>query len=84
MKQRRRQKGAWSKDNEAAYSVVEWNDSTGDAEIWEYGADDILLRRFVWVLAPDAEPRALLIEFAPDGTEVGRERMSGAWASDGW
>jgi hypothetical protein len=77
MKQRRRVAGAWSKGNEAAYSVVEWEDSTGDAEVWEHDSAGQLLRRFVYTSKPDAEAGALLIEFAPDGTEISRERISG-------
>jgi len=75
MRQTERQEGAWSQGNVAAYSVVEWDDATGDAEIWEYDADDALLRHFVWT--PDVRRGALLVENGPDGEEVARQRMNG-------
>jgi hypothetical protein len=81
VKQRQQQAGAWSKGNEAAYSVIEWEDSTGDTEVWEYDESDELLRRFTWTVS-DAEPGALLIEFAADGSEISRERLAGT--GRGW
>jgi hypothetical protein len=38
----------------SAYSVVTWDDETGDAEILEYDADDQLIRRQEWRHAPGA------------------------------
>lgn len=81
MKQRQRQDGAWSNGKEAAYSLIEWEDSTGDTEVWEYDKSDELLRRFTWTIS-DAEPGALLIEFDAGGSEVSRERLTGS--GPGW
>ena len=82
MKQRQRLRGAWSGGNEASYSVVEWEDSTGDAEVWEYDADDNLLRRFLWQRPSGAETETTLVQFAPDGAELSREKQAGP--SRGW
>jgi hypothetical protein len=82
VRRRQRQDGAWSRTNEAAYSLIEWDDGTGDAQVREYDARDELFRSFTWQLTVDEEPTAVLIEYDPEGNELRRERMRGP--SRGW
>ena len=80
MRQQLRQDGAWSIDGEAAYSIVDWDEASGDADITEFDCDDRVIRRFEW---RRQNAGALLIEFAPGGEERSRQLLIGK-DSRGW
>ena len=74
VKQRLWEPGGWSEYGDASHHLVAVDPATGDAEIEEYDRNHDLLRRFVWEMRADAT--GLLVEFGPDGDEVGRERYA--------
>lgn len=87
MRQRIREEGAWSvginPGAQAAYSVIEWEDETGDADVYEYAPEGDLLRQFAWVRQV-AEKRVLVVELKPAGVEVGRRYIAEPESTRGW
>jgi hypothetical protein len=65
---------------DAAYSVIEWDDDSGDADISEFDTHDCVIRRFQWIRQ---EAGVLLIELAPNGEERNRQVLTGE-KSRGW
>jgi hypothetical protein len=62
-----------------AYTVVTWDDETGDAEILEFDDADSLIRRRLRTYRPDGEQRGVVVgeevSYDPVGNELDRRLL---------
>jgi hypothetical protein len=67
-----------------AYSVVRWDDESGDADIFEYDTSGALVCRHEWRMFESARAAVIgeVVTFNPDGLETGRRLLRHAAARD--